>query len=168
MYPMNRCVERYRNTLFSLSGAALVAAACLLAVPAHAQDQSIQTQNEAALGGRNFPVGTLRGQIAFLAPPMIQLDGGQAERLAPGAKIQGPQRMLVMPAALAGQRFVVNYTKDSAGMVRDVWLLTPEEASAERVGAAKPFFNFWPFAAASTGPRDDGNTPFDQLPRYGQ
>ncbi len=160
---MNRCPR-------STSHARLLAAACLaaagfLAPPAHAQDPQ-QIENEATLGGRNFPINTLRGKLLVLNTPDIELDG-QAERLAPGARIRSAQNMLVMPAALTGQNLLVNYTRDAAGMVSQVWVLTPEEASVKRASAEKPLLNFWPFVANS-GPRDDGQTPFDQLPKYGQ
>ncbi|WP_162578663.1 hypothetical protein [Variovorax sp. PBS-H4] len=154
---MNRC-----NTP---SIALILVALCALTVPAAAQEP-VQTQNEAALGGRNFPIGTLRGRFMVVNAPEIQLDG-QAERLAPGARIRSGQQMLVMPAALTGQNVLVNYRRDAAGMVSEVWILTPEEAQAKRETADKPLLNFWPFVA-DTGPRDDGKTPFDQLPRYGQ
>ena len=69
-----------------------------------------------------------------------------------------------MPAAITGQNLLVNYTRDAAGMVRDVWILTPDEARAKRASAEKPLLNFWPFVSADSGPRDDGKTPFNQLP----
>jgi len=153
---MNRCLAH------CLASAALLLAA---APAAFAQELPVQTQNEAAVGGRTFPPGTLRGEVEFLAPPMIELDG-QATRLSPGSRIQNAQRMLVPPAALAGQSFVVNYTRDAAGGVRDIWLLTPEEAKTERAGVDKPFFNFWPFAS-NAAPVDNGTTPYNQLPGYG-
>lgn len=125
-----------------------------------------QTQNEAALGGRNFPVGTLRGRLQVVNWPDIRLDG-QPDRLSPGARILSADHMLVMPAAITGQDLLVNYTRDAAGLVREVWILTPGEARAERASVERPLLNFWPFAASS-GPRDDGRTPFEQLPKYGQ
>jgi hypothetical protein len=157
MNTMNRC-----NTSWT---ALILVALCALTAPAAAQEP-VQTQNEAALGGRNFPVGTLRGRFMVVNAPEIQLDG-QPERLSPGARIRSAQQMLVMPAALTGQNLLVNYKRDAAGMVSEVWILTPEEAQAKRETAEKPLLNFWPFVA-DTGPRDDGKTPFDQLPRYGQ
>ena len=162
---MNRCLASISpKTLFATA----VAAVLLLQLPAaHAQEEAVQIQNEAAVGGRNFPPGTLRGQIAFGAPPMIQLDG-QAARLSPGIRVQNAQRMLTPSASLVGQSFVVNYTKEAtSGMVNQVWILSAEEAGTERASASRPFFNFWPFVA-NTGPRDDGNTPYHQLPGYGQ
>ena len=156
---MNRCITPWNALILVALGA--------LSMPAFAQDAPVpQTQNEAAAGGRNFPIGTLRGRFMVVNSPEIQLDG-QPERLSPGARIRSAQHMLVMPAAITGQNLLVNYTRDAAGLVREVWILTPEEAQAKRESAEKPFLNFWPFVA-DTGPRDDGKTPFDQLPRYGQ
>jgi len=73
----------------------------------------------------------------------------------------------VMPASITGQKLLVNYTRDAAGLVREVWILSPTEAKAKRASVDRPFLNFWPFVA-NTGPHDDGKTPFDQLPKYGQ
>lgn len=160
---MNRCKTLPDALILVALGASFVAAAALCSPPAAAQ---VQTQEEAAAGGRNFPVGTLRGRFMVVNSPEIQLDG-QPERLAPGARIRDAQQMLVMPAAITGQNLLVNYKRDAAGLVREVWILTPDEAQAKRESAEKPLFNFWPFVA-NTGPRDDGNTPYDQLPRYGQ
>ncbi|MDM0043195.1 hypothetical protein QTH91_01750 [Variovorax dokdonensis] len=139
---MNRCLPHALISTFLLLGA--------LAPLANAQTQAIDlpinTQNEAAAGGRNFPPGTLRGEATFLTPPLLELDG-KPTRLSPGSRIQSAQRMLVQPAALAGQSFVVNYTRDATGGLRDVWLLSAEEAGAKRAGAEKPFLNFWPFVS---------------------
>ena len=92
------------------------AAACLVGTPALAQVQ------------RNFPATALRGDIAFGQPPEIALNG-KAARLAPGARVRGADNMLQMSGALMGTRLVVNYTVDTLGEVRDVWLLRPEEAA---------------------------------------
>jgi hypothetical protein len=162
---MNRCLAIHSSKTLFLSAAAAIV---LLPLPAaQAQDLPVQTQHEAAVGGRNFPIGTLRGQIAFGAPPQIQLDG-QTARLSPGVRVQNAQRMLTQPASLAGQSYVVNYTREAnTGMVNQVWILSTDEARAERQGAARPFFNFWPFVANSA-PLDNGTTPYHQLPGYGQ
>lgn len=168
---MNRC-QASSGALSSLAalylGAALFAGTALLPASASAQmvDPS-QTQNEAAAGGRNFPNGTLRGSFQVINAPEILLDG-QGERMSPGARIYGANRMLVMASSITGQQFLVNYKRDPAGAVSQVWILTPEEAGAKRATADHPFLNFWPFTSASSAPRDDGKTPFDQLPKYGQ
>ncbi|HYP71343.1 MAG TPA: hypothetical protein VEP93_10680 [Variovorax sp.] len=162
---MNRCPAIFsRKTLFTTAAAALV----LLQLPAaQAQDEALQGQPEAAVGGRVFPMNALRGQIAFGAPPAIQVDG-QVTRLSPGVRIQNAQRMLAPPASLVGQSYVVNYTREAtSGMVNQVWILTAAEAATKRASAERPFLNFWPFVAKS-GPTDDGNTPYHQLPGYGQ
>lgn len=162
---MNRCpATPLHKTLFTSAAAVTL----LLQLPAaHAQDEALQNQPEAAVSGRVFPVNALRGQIAFGAPPVITVDG-QPARLSPGVRVQSAQRMLTSPAQLAGQSYVVNYTREAtSGMVNQVWLLTDAEASTKRATAARPFFNFWPFVS-SAPPRDDGTTPYNQLPGYGQ
>lgn len=164
---MNRCKNPLNALILIALSAVLMPAAALYSASAAAQLQDPSaTQNEAANGGRNFPNGTLRGKFMVVNAPEILLDG-QAERLSPGARILSANRMLVMPASITGQNLLVNYTRDAAGLVREVWILTPDEAKAKRASAEKPLLNFWPFVADS-GPRDDGKTPFDQLPKYGQ
>ena len=34
-----------------------------------------------------------------------------------------------MPVAIHGGKFLVHYTVDTSGLVKDVWILTPEEAA---------------------------------------
>lgn len=173
MYPMNRCNSVATLTPpFSLKFPALpllvlalAASAAIAPRVALAQDEPT-LQAEAALGGRNFPVGTLRGSFVMVGAPDILLDG-QADRLSAGARIRNPQNMLLTPASIIGQKLLVNYTRDPSGLVLDVWVLTPVEARAQRASVERPLLNFWPFVA-STGPRDDGKTPFDQLPKFGQ
>lgn len=167
MNPMNRC-KRTPHALISIALCAFLAPASAL-FSLNAQAQGIpQTQFESEAGGRNFPVGTLRGRFLMVNPPDIQLDG-QADRFAPGGRIRSAQNMLVMPAAIVGQSLLVNYTRDAAGLVSQVWILTPEEANAQRASAEQPgFFRFWPFASSSSQPRIDPLTPYDQLPKYGE
>jgi hypothetical protein len=75
---------------------------------------------------RPFPQNALRGTIVFGAPPVIALNG-TATRLAPGARIRGTHNMLVMSGELVDKKLVVNYTFDTSGTVRDVWILTDDE-----------------------------------------
>ncbi|MBU2408789.1 MAG: hypothetical protein KKC79_09085 [Gammaproteobacteria bacterium] len=160
---MNRCKASRNAPILVALCTLMLPCALLFSAPAGAQ---AEPETEASLGGRNFPIGTLRGKLVMLDAPNIELDGSP-DRLSPGARIYSAERMLVMPAAINGQRFLVNYRRDAAGLVREVWILTPEEAQAKRESAEKPLLNFWPFVA-STGPRDDGKTPFDQLPKFGE
>jgi hypothetical protein len=99
-----------------LRRALALAAALLLALPAAAQVQ------------RNFPRNALRGAIVFGAAPEITLNGNPA-RLAPGARIRDANNMTIMPGALLGGRFLVHYTTELYGLVKDVWILTPAEAA---------------------------------------
>ncbi len=75
---------------------------------------------------RNFPYNALRGELAVGAPPEVRVNGKPA-RLAPGARLRGPDNMIVLSGALGAERFVVNYTLDTLGLVKDVWLLRKDE-----------------------------------------
>jgi len=167
---MNRCNALTHRLPFSLSPIALCALlslAVVIGLPrAQAQTDTSPTQNEALAGGRSFPAGTLRGKLMVVNTPEVQLDG-QADRFSPGVRIRNAQNMTVLASAITGQNLLVNYTRDAAGLVREVWILTPDEARAERASVERPFLNFWPFVAAP-GPRDDGKTPFNQLPKFGE
>jgi len=77
---------------------------------------------------RNFPQNALRGQMDFVAPPDVRLNGTPA-RLAPGSRIRGQNNMLQMSGALVGERLWVHYTLDNQGLVMDIWVLRPEELS---------------------------------------
>jgi hypothetical protein len=124
----------------------------------------------AAAQVRNFPDAALRGTLTVVAPPTIELDG-KADRLSPGARIRNPNNMLVLPGNLVGQTVLVNYTREPGGMVHEVWLLTPDEAKVKRAAAEGSGFSIRNFIFGSDAPRqprDDGKTPYHQLPRYGQ
>ena len=95
---------------------AAVAALCI-AAPAAAQ----QFQ-------RTFPQDALRGAFTVVAPPDIVLNG-QPARLAPGARIRTQQNMIELSGQLIGQKMLVHYTVDTMGLVKDVWILTPDEAA---------------------------------------
>jgi hypothetical protein len=92
--------------------------ALTLAVPVLASAQ-MQIQ-------RNFPATALRGELVVGVPPEIKLNGKDA-RLAPGSRIRGTNQMLLMSAAITGQKLIVNYTVEQYGMVQDVWVLRPQE-----------------------------------------
>jgi hypothetical protein len=96
---------------------ALTAVACLVA-PATAQVQ------------RAFPQNALRGAIVIGVAPDILLNDQRAQ-LAPGARIRDQNNMMVVPGALAGNRYLVNYNVDTSGLVKDVWILRPEEAAIQ-------------------------------------
>ena len=95
---------------------AFLAAACI-AVPAAAQVQ------------RAFPQNALRGALVIGEAPEVALNGRPA-RLAPGARIRDMNNMSVVPSALLGGRFLVHYTVDTLGLLREVWILRPDEAAS--------------------------------------
>ena len=123
---MNRC------TSYLLS--ALLLAASL---PALAQNDAPGD----TLPGRQFPKAVLRGDMVVLAPPEITLDG-KPERLSPGARIRGTDNLLVMSGALVNQKLAVNYLREAAGQVHQVWILTEEEANRNRRGFLQRLFNW--------------------------
>ena len=91
----------------------------------------------AAQNMRAFPQNTLRGAIVFSADRQLTLNG-RATSLTPGARVRNQQNMIVMPDTLIGARWLVHYTMDMGGeQVREVWILTPEEA-AVRPWPTKP------------------------------
>jgi hypothetical protein len=75
---------------------------------------------------RNFPQDALRGTIAFGQSPEIKLNG-QPTRMAPGHRIRNQDNMLEMSAGLMGKAAVVNYTLDTDGLVKQVWILRKPE-----------------------------------------
>jgi hypothetical protein len=108
---MNRCASSGRRALLA-PGLAL--ALLCGALPAAAQVT------------RHFPMNALRGELTVLSATEVLLNGDPA-RLAPGARLRGQNNMLVISGAAIGQRLVVNYTLDSLGNVKDVWVLRDEE-----------------------------------------
>lgn len=91
-----------------------LAAVTCIAVPAAAQVQ------------RNFPQDALRGTLAFGTPPQVVLNG-KAAQLAPGSRIRGLNNMIEMSGSLVDKKATVNYTIDTSGYVKDVWILRKEE-----------------------------------------
>ena len=98
----------HRRTLLLLAALGLAAAA------ANAQLQ------------RNFPTDSLRGTLGIAHPPEAVLNGAPV-RLAPGVRIRGQNNLVATSGAFAGQSFVVNYTIDMQGQIKDVWVLTDDE-----------------------------------------
>lgn len=76
---------------------------------------------------RDFPALTLRGQVTFLSPPGIELNG-KAAQLSPGSRIRNQNNMVVLSGTLVGQSATVHYTVDDiTHQVRDIWLLRRDE-----------------------------------------
>jgi hypothetical protein len=82
---------------------------------------------------RPFPADAKRGVMEVQAGQSILINGTM-ERLSPGARIRGANNLLVMSGQLIGQKVLVNYTRDSLGLVHQVWVLNGLEARQERTG----------------------------------
>ncbi len=160
---MNRCPKRLTTLRFTPVVIALVATLGLFSAPARAQTQSLAP---IPLPQRHFPNAALRGAFMVINPPIIRLDG-HPDRLSPGARVFGPHNMMLMSGALVGQDLAVNYLRDAAGLVSEVWILTPAEAQVPRT-SAQPARNFVFSSQMNSEPHDDGKTPFDKLPVYPQ
>lgn len=92
---------------------ALLVCLCLFAAGAHAQL-------------RNIPEQAKDGAISHLQDMIVAIDG-VAVRLAPGVLIRDQDNRLLLPTAIpAGAQ--IKYLLDAEGLVRQVWILTPDEA----------------------------------------
>ncbi len=75
---------------------------------------------------REAPKDVRPGRLVVTAAPQITLDD-KPDRLSPGARIRDLNNMLVMSAGITGQDIPVVYRRDAAGLVHEVWVLTPDE-----------------------------------------
>ena len=95
-----------------------LAVALLIVIPATVWAQGQPT--------RQFPRNALRGVIEFGEPPDVLLNGSPY-RLSPGARIRNTGNMMVLSGTMSGTKTTVHYTLDSAGQLRDIWVLRDEE-----------------------------------------
>jgi len=75
---------------------------------------------------RRFPRNALRGEIAFGAYPEIRLNG-QLARLSPSAHVRDAANVIPIFGNLVGNKYIVNYTANTMGLVQEVWILRPDE-----------------------------------------
>ena len=122
------------NTLYRGALAGLLAATVVVS---HVSPAAAQMQ-------RNFPATALRGTLLIGEPPEIALNGKPA-RLAPGARIRGQDNMVQMSGTLSGAKLLVHYTVDTYGLVKDVWILRPEEAAVRPWPATPEQAETWAF-----------------------
>jgi hypothetical protein len=76
---------------------------------------------------REAPKDVKPGLIAVSATPPIITVNGQPDRLSPGARVRDLNNMLVLSGGLAGKTLPTVFKRDAAGLVHEVWILTPEE-----------------------------------------
>ena len=77
---------------------------------------------------RDAPKDVKPGRLTVTAPPEITLNG-KPDRLSPGSRIRDTNNMLLLSASIVGKSQPVVYRRDAAGLVHEVWVLTPEEYS---------------------------------------
>lgn len=75
---------------------------------------------------RTAPKDVVLGQMVVTAPPIVTMDG-KPDRLSPGSRIRDLNNMLVLSGGIVGKTLPVVYKRDPAGLVHEVWILTPEE-----------------------------------------
>jgi hypothetical protein len=92
----------------------LIAVACVASTAAYAQLRTI-------------PDDARRGEMRHLQDMMVEIDGTML-RLAPGAQIRDASNRVIVPTAVPA-RAPVKYLYNGEGLVRQVWILTPEEAA---------------------------------------
>ncbi|HEX5355975.1 MAG TPA: hypothetical protein VFW93_07145 [Aquabacterium sp.] len=131
---MPRCLKTVLATLALAAPALALAQSAVLSASttstSTSSDKGPPIANPDTLQGRAIaiPMQSLRGDIIFGQPPEVSLNGSVA-RLAPGARIRDLNNLLVLSGNLVGQRYKVNYTVDTYGLLMNVWLLTAAEAS---------------------------------------
>ena len=75
---------------------------------------------------REAPKDVVRGRLTVTAPPQVTLDG-KPDRLSPGSRIRGLNNLLLLSGSVVDQDLPVVYRRDAAGLIHEVWVLTPEE-----------------------------------------
>lgn len=114
-------MNRWSNPLYLLCTVTLAFASLLVNLSAQAQV-------------RNFPNDVARGTVTFVAPPQV-LVNNRSEFLAPGVRVRNEQNLLALTGSLLGKTFLVNYLRDPAGLIREIWILTPDEAGTSASGS---------------------------------
>lgn len=131
---MPRCLKTVLATLALAAPALVLAQSAILGASSTStstsSDKGPPISNPDTVQGRaiTIPMQSLRGDIIFGQPPEVSLNGNTV-RLAPGARIRDLSNLLVLSGNLIGQRYKVNYTIDTYGLLMNVWLLTAAEAS---------------------------------------
>ena len=147
-------MNRWTSTL-------LVSLATLLISTASAQTEAPKPNT------RQFPKEAKRGELVVLSAPDIAMDS-KPDRLSPGVRIRDINNNLVLSGTLANQKLVVNYVRDNTGLVHSVWVLNSEEIKQKMPGQPEGILSNIRSMFETPVVKDDGNTPFNQLPKYKQ
>jgi hypothetical protein len=114
---------------------------------------------------RQFPKDAKRGELVVLTAPDIALDS-KPDRLSPGAHVRDINNYLVLSGTLANQRLVVNYVRDNTGLVHKVWVLNKQEIKQKMLGQPDGTLSIIRSVYDTPVVIDDGNTAYNQLPKY--
>jgi hypothetical protein len=76
---------------------------------------------------RTIPANAQRAEMRHVQENVVELNGQRAQ-LAPGVQIRDASNRVIMPTALPSGS-LVKYRLDANGHVREVWILTSEEAA---------------------------------------
>ncbi|MES2053706.1 MULTISPECIES: hypothetical protein [Polaromonas] len=154
---MNRCTYFLTAAL-----TCLVLSSGLLPLPASAQTEEVKPNV------RQFPKTAYRGELIVFSAPEITMDG-KPDRLSPAVRIFDINDKLVLSGTLSTLKLVVNYMRDNTGLVHHVWILNSEEIKQKMPGRDGTGVSTNIRFMSDTPPAsDDGNTPYDQLPRFKQ
>jgi hypothetical protein len=80
---------------------------------------------------RTIPEQAKAGEIRHVHEALVSISGVEL-RLAPGAQIRDESNRVIVPTAVP-PGVQVRYLLDDEGLVRQVWILTPEEAKRQAV-----------------------------------
>jgi hypothetical protein len=135
--------------------------AVLLISTASAQTEDVKPNT------RQFPKDAKRGELVMLTAPEITLDS-KPDRLSPAVRIRDIHNNLVLSGTLTNQKLVVNYLRDNIGLVHNVWVLNNEEIKQKMPGQPEGVLSNIRTMFETPVVKDDGKTPFNQLPKYKQ
>jgi len=116
---------------------------------------------------RQFPKEARRGELVVLTAPEIAMDS-KPDRMSPAVRIRDINNNLVLSGTLSNQRLVVNYLRDNIGLVHNVWVLNAEEIKQKMPGQPEGVLSNIRSMFEAPTVKDDGKTPFNQLPKYKQ
>jgi hypothetical protein len=80
---------------------------------------------------RTIPNNAERGTLRHVQGNVVTMNG-KSMRLAPGATIRNTENLIIVPTALPAGGALAEYVLDKEGMIFQVWLLTPAEASRQK------------------------------------
>ena len=97
---------------------------------------------------RPFPADALRAELQVLSAPEL-LIAGKPARLAPGARIRGENNLLLLPGEMAGAKWLVHYTQEADGLVKEVWVLNAAERANKLWPSTREQSAQWRFDVAT-------------------